>query len=680
MDLLYRIVYAAHANGSHHKLALESLRHLSGPRSEAWRRLFLKHSELYLTASKVPDNEFKDFKNHVLHVRDRYWGGAPEKVVSWYDMLVAALRDQRWTDSVYAAGVLSHYYMDPIHPFHTAQSPAENNIHRAVEWSISKSFDTLLEIGRKHRVDAPHALPEGDHWLAEFVCRGAERSNAEYERLIAHYDFSRGVVDPPSGLDAIARDFLGDLIVYATTSFALVLDRALAESGAEPPEVALTAETFLAGLKIPAKWVVKKISDANERRLVESMYDELMATGRVEQTLPEDDRAVRDLHAQEVLSERVERQARRLDKRLPEASQALQLRKETVRADIAKTPQSVAPPAAAGPRNAPPAKRVVAAKPKLMERLDAVRPVPAQPPPSSGAESKPVEPDASEAVPAKVSASARSSLPDGAAPIAARPSVPAVPRSSSAELATDIVDPSLPAPPQVQTPAPAPPTPPKSQPTMASVPSVGASDRPQRRGVARSIADVAPIAPPVEATSTAQLETESAVSVPIAQADDSSDAPSSDEKTRSRRESHGLQEADDVVGAPSIGPKTAERLYVVGIRTVGDLLEADPDALAGKLASRHITARTIADWQSQARLVRDLPGLKGGHAQLLVGAGYRTFERLLQADTASLQADVLRYAASTDGQRVLRNGEPPDLELIASWLDLATAARDAKAA
>ncbi len=29
------------------------------------------------------------FKNHVLHVRDNFWGGAPEKVESWYRVLVA---------------------------------------------------------------------------------------------------------------------------------------------------------------------------------------------------------------------------------------------------------------------------------------------------------------------------------------------------------------------------------------------------------------------------------------------------------------------------------------------------------------------------------------------------------------------------------------------------------------
>ena len=76
---------------------------------------------LYLEGSKDPDNKFKDFKNHVLHVRDNYWGGAPEKVQNWYQHLVSALTAQNWSEAVYAAGVLSHYYTDPIHPFHTGR-------------------------------------------------------------------------------------------------------------------------------------------------------------------------------------------------------------------------------------------------------------------------------------------------------------------------------------------------------------------------------------------------------------------------------------------------------------------------------------------------------------------------------------------------------------------------------
>ena len=56
MSLLFTIVYAAHANGTHHKLALDALRYLARADAEPWRRVFLKHAEVYLTGSKAPDN------------------------------------------------------------------------------------------------------------------------------------------------------------------------------------------------------------------------------------------------------------------------------------------------------------------------------------------------------------------------------------------------------------------------------------------------------------------------------------------------------------------------------------------------------------------------------------------------------------------------------------------------
>ena len=113
MSLLFNIVYAAHANGTHHKLALDALQAMKIETAGAWIRVFLKHAETYMVGAKDPDNTFKDFKNHVLHVGDTYWGGAPEQVVAWYDKTVTALKEQRWADAVYAAGVTSHYYTDP---------------------------------------------------------------------------------------------------------------------------------------------------------------------------------------------------------------------------------------------------------------------------------------------------------------------------------------------------------------------------------------------------------------------------------------------------------------------------------------------------------------------------------------------------------------------------------------
>jgi hypothetical protein len=133
----------------------------------------------------------------------------------------------------------------------------------------------------------------------------------------------------------------------------------------------------------------------------------------------------------------------------------------------------------------------------------------------------------------------------------------------------------------------------------------------------------------------------------------------------------------NVVDGPSIGPKTAERLYPHGIGTVRDLLKVEPAALVVLLDSRQVTPETVVDWQDQARLVCTVPGLRGTHAQLLVGSGYRSAAAIAEAEADTLCADVLAFAVSPAGQRVLRNGEPPDIEKIKGWLE---AAQSVKAA
>jgi predicted flap endonuclease-1-like 5' DNA nuclease len=532
MSLALDIIYAAHARGSHHKFALDALTHLAVPDASAWRRLFMKHCGAYVAGSKAPDDELKDFQNHVLHVRDGYWGGAADKVENWYGHLVKALAGERWSEAAWAAGVLSHYYTDPIHPFHTAQSEAENNIHRAVEWSINRSFDSLRA---QAAIQFPHVAPQpgtGPSWLRAFTVEGAEFANQSYEKLIAHYDINSGVVEPTSGLDVVGRRVVAELIVYATRGFAAVLDRALAESGARAPDVSLSSDVAMALLRLPRSWLAARAEDAAERRRVEAMYDELKATGRVEQTLPEDERVLREAYAQEIM-------ARQLAER------------EKERAAVITMPTRYARGYATAPET------------------------PAAMPP------------------------APTTLPAVVAPRAEAAATPP-PASTSTALAAS---------------APLP----EHRPAEVIHATFGERDG----------------APP----------------------------------------RIYLHAADDVEKAPSIGPRMAERLYALGVKTVADLFAATPATLAERLDQRNVSDETIVDWQDQARLVCAVPGLRGTHAQLLVGAGYRSRDSIAAAQEDKLCAAVLAFAMTPEGHRILRDGNPPDLERIKSWLAAAIAAK-----
>lgn len=545
MDLIFRFLYAAYGKGTHHKLALDGLSALAGPDAEGWRRLFLSRAEKFVAGSKAPDDQFKDFTNHVLHPRDGYWGGAPHAAAETYGKLTSALKSSDWDEAAWQAGILSHYVVDPLMPFHTGQSEAENNIHRAAEWSINRAYDSLRAEALQRGSAPVVPIAAGPDWLGDLMRSGAARSNADYERLLAHYDITRGVVDPPSGLDKLARRVVSELLLQASATFALVLDRACIESGTRPPEVSLLLPAIIAGLKIPKSMWLKKIADAEDRRIVEAMYDELMATGKVEKCLPADDRMVKERHAAEVLG-----------------------------ANVAKT----APTAVA----------------------------------STDVVSHPI--------------------------VAANPTV----------------------------------NPPLSPPTSV--------DQAQRPAVSATLASVFSLAPngeprvslmsPVVATEALKPLADAAPSYAEASHEQHSvPAPDARKPVRSR-----LAPTDDLEAAPSIGPKMAERFATIGIRTVGDFLAGDPGAMEEGLDYRGIDAKTLSEWQKQARLVIDIPGLNGTQARLLTGAGYFTARSVAAADPVALCAAVLKYAASGQGRQILRDNAPPESEKIAGWVATAKAA------
>ena len=300
MSLLERVIRGHRCRSTHHYIAMDALSLIASDEADKWKDLFLVHHEHLLEGAKAPDSKFKDFRNHVLHISEGEWGGAPGKAMEWYATAVDHLRRKQWSKAAYALGVLSHYYADPIQPFHTGQTEEEGTMHRAVEWSIAKSRDKIdARIETLGYPDVP--VPEGVGFVADMVRNGARLSHPHYQTFIDHYDLEIGVKDPPAGLDETMFDAIVELVAYATAGFGAIMSRAIEEAAVSPPKTNLTLQGYIETLDIPIRWVTAKLSDAADKRTVTRMYKEYQKTGKVIRTLPEDDKAIRKMHAKQVL-------------------------------------------------------------------------------------------------------------------------------------------------------------------------------------------------------------------------------------------------------------------------------------------------------------------------------------------------------------------------------------------
>ncbi len=534
MSMLMRLLRGTACRANHHRLALDALTHLRGTDGALWRNLFLHHSASYLRGATAPDDTFRDYRNHVLHVREGDWGGAPAATREWYRRTVRALAQKDWKHAAWCAGVMSHYVIDVLHPFHTGQTEEENVIHRAVDLSLAHLYDELQLILVQDLGGYPDVpVLQGNDWLEQMVRAGAKYANPHYETLIDHFSFPEAVRRPRRGPDQEMKDVCARLYGYATVMLARILERAVLEAAVLPPRTGLGLGTLKALIAAPGRSLARAMANERERATVRAMYREYRQTGKLRQTLAEDDRTVRRLHAAEILRQPLSN----IDALWP---------RETGSLHGTGRPARVT-------------KRIKPAATKPATRVEPSVKLPA------------------EAV----------AKPSGTMSIAER-----------------------------------------------------------TRLVAARLA-------PARATQTPKPAPKTIIETP-------------DDETELR-----LSHESPVELAPSIGPKTASRLTAIGIHTVEDLLQASPEDAATRLKFKHISARVIRDWQSQATLALAIPELDSIAAQLLVAVGVREIDDLANADPDMLLNMLDEFCDTPDGQRLLRDAAPPDEDELRGWIEAA---------
>ena len=617
MSLLERVVRAHRCRSTHHYIAFDALSLIGGEAGEAWKSLFLVHHEHLLEGAKAPDTKFKDFKNHVCHVNEGQWGGARDKATEWYARSVELLRAKKWSKAAYALGVLSHYYADPIQPFHTGQTEEEGVIHRAVEWSIARSRDVIDELIEANGYPDVK-VPGGAGFVADMVLDGATLSNTYYHTFIDHYDIDRGVSHPPAGLDDTMREAIAELVAYATAGFAALVSRAVEEAAVAPPKVSLTLQGYIETLDIPLRWITAKLADVSDRSQVERMYKEFRKTGKVVKTLPDDDKFIRKLHAAQVLRVPL----KELDKQEIAAIGTAHVRPAGQEAEVEPEIESETGP-------------------DIETDIEIVETIEAETLEDSVDEIEEMDPEDAEAVEDE----------DGEELLLDADELAEI---EAAGLTGEEAD-------------------------LSAVDDDDEDDEDLNEDEDdedfdedEDDDDFEDDDEDDEDFDDEDEDDEEEDDEADAYEDTADAAEASDPQSAGPHVRHsGLTRESPVVDAPSIGPKTAARLEEVDIYTIGDLLDCDIEETAFLLDVHYIDSETLRDWQDQTRLMMDVPGLRVHDVQIMVGAGIRTSKELAEAPARTLFLLATEFLGSPEGERVRRGDDLFMEEEVEEWIERA---------
>ena len=103
-----------------------------------------------------------------------------------------------------------------------------------------------------------------------------------------------------------------------------------------------------------------------------------------------------------------------------------------------------------------------------------------------------------------------------------------------------------------------------------------------------------------------------------------------------------------------------------------ELIEVDDEHRENRFG---LTASALESWQNEARLVCEVPRLRGHDAQILVATGYRDLEAVASAQPEEVLAEANSFLATDQGQRLVRAEHHPDLKEVMNWIGSAEEAK-----
>ena len=290
MHPLITLLRSSRCCSTHHCFALDALPLVQTDAGMRLVRLLLRHRDRFLTGTIDPDLRYRDYQNHVIHVREGYWGGAPRVAHRWYDRLQRYLLTDRFADAAHAAGVLSHYFTDVLQPLHTGICDRERFLHRPIECSIFAAYDAILRAWREDEMRVVCQLTDRVEWLGEAMLHGARFAHRKRKLLLDQYDIDCFDEGPAKSLNGDCRAALAELFGLAITGTARIIERAATDAEVirkRPlPTVGLALSTLSAVLDTPKDRIATWHIVRRRRFAVEQLIEEQRRLGRLEKFLP----------------------------------------------------------------------------------------------------------------------------------------------------------------------------------------------------------------------------------------------------------------------------------------------------------------------------------------------------------------------------------------------------------
>ena len=341
MKLLIKLLRAAHCQSTHHYFAVDALSLVSTAKGKQLCQVLLHYHQDYLRGAEAPDTEFRDFRNHVLHVQDNHWGGAPQAAEKWYRTLIETMEAGKWADASFAAGVLSHYFTDPVMPLNTAQSPRQAAYHRPLEWSVYQAYGTIHR-GWKADGSPSQAILKGPRWLGRSITQGATIANQYYDELLDQYDLAAGRRNPSDGLNDRCIEIFSKLFSVTIPGLSQVIEQAAAEARCDIPAGKLGRTGLMAVTEAPMGWRLRQAGAVKERAVINAIINEYQSIAEVKANVP-----------YEVALVRMERN---VDRIAENASDQERMRRAVRRSDVVRL-VSNSPPKEKEPARPPKSKR-----------------------------------------------------------------------------------------------------------------------------------------------------------------------------------------------------------------------------------------------------------------------------------------------------------------------------------